>query len=846
MRNKRTLWTCSLLCLASILPSTILAKPRSQQQKMQAAATALEKGTLPGKMKAPGAPMKQLVANEEYTIYGYDHGGFAVIANDDLLPAVLGYSDTCYDEKTQNENFRWWLSAISEVAQAKVKAGKSASRVVRPSAANFPEAVPMLLTTKWGQEAPFNNLCPIATNGTGRCLTGCAATSTAQVLYHHKGPKHGMGSNTIYYPYGMTSGVAISVDFEKSIYDWSNMIDVYDAGYTPEEGDAVAMLMRDLGVAADMDYGSTAQGGSGALHENLARGLQRYYGLTDVQYLEREDYTTQGWMNIIYEQLSKDQPIVYGGFTRQREGHSFVIDGYDAEGLVHVNWGWCGDQDGYYEIAILDPLGYKFSEMQEAVINITPEPAISRVSGEVKVSTPGQLRSLVSEESFFSYDTLRVQGRINATDLRTLREMAGIDENGNRTHGQMRMLDLSDAQIVAGDDYYLIDKGQKLTITQDNSLPDKLFYGCSMEEIHFPATGIRHFGKGVWAYCNKLSTVHLTPGADADFTVEGSMVYDKDKTTLLAVIPLTREDLQVSDGVTTIADYAFAGCSMVRKIALGHDVKQIGKEAFGYCWSMEELKVRPKEIPQLGMDVFAGANTETCRLAVRAGSKTRYSSLAQWKDFSSIVEFGTTVKARNLSRLYGEENPELTFTINGTKVEGTPQLTCEADHTSGVGRYKIKISRGTITDEDTEFEDGYLIIKPAPLEVIAEDATRCEGEANPVFTIRYEGFRNDDNESAISEKPQATCSADFSSPEGVYEIVVEGGDADNYEFSYTNGKLTITPSTAIEGVSAETLFNGKAFDIFSLTGQLVRKNAQSLKGHPAGIYAVGGKKVVVR
>lgn len=110
--------------------------------------------------------MKQLVANEEYTIYGYDHGGFAVIANDDLLPAVLGYSDTCYDEKTQNENFRWWLSAISEVAQAKVKAGKSATRVARPSAANFPDAVPMLLTTKWGQEAPFNNLCPIATNGT--------------------------------------------------------------------------------------------------------------------------------------------------------------------------------------------------------------------------------------------------------------------------------------------------------------------------------------------------------------------------------------------------------------------------------------------------------------------------------------------------------------------------------------------------------------------------------------------------------------------------------------------------------------------------------------------------------
>ena len=77
----------------------------------------------------------------------------------------------------------------------------------------------------------------------------------------------------------------------------------------------------------------------------------------------------------------------------------------------------------------------------------------------------------------------------------------------------MRMLDLSDAQIVADDDYYLIDKGQKLTITQDNSLPDKLFYGCSMEEIHFPATGIRHFGKGVGPIATSfpLSTSPLPP-----------------------------------------------------------------------------------------------------------------------------------------------------------------------------------------------------------------------------------------------------------------------------------------------------------------------------------------------
>lgn len=834
------------MCLALLMPSALNAKPRTLQQKMQAATAAFSKGQLSKMMKAKKAPMKQLKAADDYTVFGYDNGGFAIIANDDLVPAVLGYSESSFDDKAGNESFKWWLSAVSEVVKKNVEEGKTIARTTKPTDGNFPEAVHMLLTTKWGQEAPFNNLCPIATDGSGKCLTGCAATATAQVFYYHKGPKNGMGSHTIYYPYGMTSGVAISVDFEKSIYDWTNMIDVYDKGYSTQEADAVAMLMRDLGVAADMEYGSAAQGGSGALHETLARGLQRYYGLTDVKYLEREDYTEQEWMNVVYDQLSRNLPIVYGGFTKQREGHSFVLDGYDAEGLVHVNWGWNGDQNGYYDIAILDPVGYKFTQMQEAVINIEPTPAISRISGEVSVTKPGTLRSLLKEESFFHYEGLKVNGDINATDIRTIREMAGVDENGGRTRGRLQKLDLSNTNILAGSDYYLIDKGNKLTIKTDNTLPDKLFYGCSMEEISFPSAGIHNFGKGVWAYCNKLSHVSLTPAADANFKVDGNMVYNTDRTTLLAVTPLVREDISIPDGVKTIDDYALAGCSMVRKIAIGNDVKNIGREAFGYCWSMEELKVRPKDIPQLGTDVFAAANTQTCKLTVRAGSKARYASLAQWKDFTNIVEFGVTVKARNLSRIYGDDNPELTYTVIGAELEGKPELTCEADKTSDAGRYKIKIGRGTIQDEDVEFEDGYLIVKRAPLEVIVEDATRGKGESNPEFTLRYEGFRNGDTESVFNEKPQTMCVADENSPEGEYEIVVEGGDADNYDFSYTNGKLTVTGATGITAVEADAMLNGKPCDIYSPTGQLVRKQAHSLNGLPSGVYVVKGKKILVK
>ncbi len=845
--RKMTIKTAlATVCLAMFLPGTLSAKLRTSQQMMQAARQALCGDRHDAKAQAMAKAIRQIEAADAYTVYGNAAGGFAVIANDDLIPAVLGYSDQPYDGSLKNDNFRWWLEAVGDAVAAKVKAGKAIARTTKPDIAKYPEAVTPLMTTTWGQDAPYNNLCPIATDGTGRCLTGCAATSTAQVLYYHKGPKSGMGQRTIYYPSGQTTGVAISVDFEKEVYDWNNMIDVYSNGYTTAEGDAVALLMRDLGVAADMSYGSDAQGGSGALHETLATGLQRYYGLTDVRYLEREDYTEQAWMDIIYGQISQKMPIVYGGFTKSKEGHSFVFDGYDKDGLVHVNWGWDGSHNGYYDVAILDPpAGYVFSQMQEMIININPEPAVSRISGEVTVTEPGTLAALLDSDNFYNYETLKVNGSVNAADIRTIREMAGVDADGNRTHGQLSKLDLGQATIVAGPDYYITDKGKNLTITTDNTLPDKLFYGSKMEEIVFPEAGVSSVGTGVWAYCNKLHTVKLTATADADFAVDGPLVYDKAKTRLIAAVPLTRDDITVPKGVTAIGDYAFAGCTMTRAITLGDDVKSVGKEAFGYCWSLEQLKVRAKDVPQLtGTGVFAGASTESCKLAVRAGMKTRYSSLAQWKDFANIVEFGTTVKVRNASREYGDDNPQFAFTISGDKVEGTPVMACEATKASPVGRYKVTISRGTIEGDDVEFEDGYLVIKTAPLEVTAVDQKRVVGAANPVFTLRYEGFKNGEDESVLNEKPTATCVADELSPVGTYDIVVEGGDADNYDLTLNNGTLTVTDaSAAISGVSDDSA--AAPSDVYNVSGQLVRSHAKSLDGLAPGVYVVKGKKVVV-
>lgn len=138
------------MCLALLMPSALNAKPRTLQQKMQAATAAFSKGQLSKMMKAKKAPMKQLKAADDYTVFGYDNGGFAIIANDDLVPAILGYSESSFDDKAGNESFKWWLSAVSEVVKKNVEEGKTIARTTKPTDGNFPEAVPMLLTTQWG------------------------------------------------------------------------------------------------------------------------------------------------------------------------------------------------------------------------------------------------------------------------------------------------------------------------------------------------------------------------------------------------------------------------------------------------------------------------------------------------------------------------------------------------------------------------------------------------------------------------------------------------------------------------------------------------------------------------
>ena len=150
------------------------------------------------------------------------------------------------------------------------------------------------------------------------------------------------------------------------------------------------------------------------------------------------------------------------------------------------------------------------------------------------------------------------------------------------------------------------------------------------------------------------------------------------------------------------------------------------------------------------------------------------------------------ITAKSFTREYGEENPTFEYDVKGGEIEGMPEISCEATKTSPVGTYPIVLKKGTVTNYNDSYVNGTLTITKAPLIITAQSYTIKQGEALPNFEVNYSGFKNNESASVLTKKATATCAATSWSDVGTYEITVSGAKADNYDFSYVKGTLTIT------------------------------------------------------
>ena len=476
---------------------------------------------------------------------------------------------------------------------------------------------------------------------------------------------------------------------------------------------------------------------------------------------------------------------------------------------------------------------------------------------ELNVTTngAGTLQQQIPTEKQYLVSRLTVSGNINSTDLKYLRRLAGRDEKGRSTRGQLAYVDLTGATIQAGGEPFIIDGTTQLT-TRDNELPERAFYDCEgLKTIKLPGS-IKAVGNGAFAMCLALEELTMPESGD-NFVRDGDFILSKDRKAVVQVLPSATGRLDIPKGVTRINDYALAGCSKLTRLSVPSTLESMGTRALYFDFGLVELRSYTKNVPTLGANVFDEINLSRCKLYVPGGSKAKYKVAPQWKDFigsyklgwsttityDNIIEFGTTLTARNAIREYGDENPTFGYKIEGDAPVGVPELTCAATQQSPVGTYDIVISRGTVGDELVEFVNGKLTILPAPLTVKAEDCTRPYGEDNPEFKLAYEGFKNNEDETVFIVKPAATTTATKWSAPGTYDITPGGGEATNYEMEYVDGKLTVTATDAI--ISA-IVAGGEAFDVYSADGQLVARSVKSFANLKPGTYVVKGMKVTIR
>ena len=194
-----------------------------------------------------------------------------------------------------------------------------------------------------------------------------------------------------------------------------------------------------------------------------------------------------------------------------------------------------------------------------------------------------------------------------------------------------------------------------------------------------------------------------------------------------------------------------------------------------------------------------------------------------------------TVTVEAASRQYGRSNPKFTYTVSGAPVTGEPELTSAAELTTPVGDYVIEAATGTVISRGVKFVNGTLTIVKAPVTVTAQSYTRAYGEENPTFEAKYSTLRNREKiDEVLTAQPVFECDATAQSYAGEYEIRVSGCEADNYEFTYVSGKLTIQGGPdAIRDID-----NGKSSDdnMYDIAGRKVNRTQN-------GVYIRNGKKV---
>ncbi|MGM9733107.1 MAG: C10 family peptidase [Prevotella sp.] len=308
-----------------------------------------------------------------YYVFNNEGGnGFTIVSGDDLMPEIVGYSDRgSFSEDNMPGNVKSFLHAYEQTLDNVAEGDYSAIQIVDELKARragntdvYTVGDILLGEMTWGQDGPYNLMCPVFIDERGfeyKCVTGCCATAVSQIMRYHKWPKEltvDIPDYTTEYFGEEYQWEGVKVEPEGHPYDWDNILERYlhsegKPTYSDIQATAVAQLLSDVGRAVKMEYHTSF---SGTWEDYPLWAMPKYFDYDPdlIQMIYRCDVSLSQWIEVLKRDIDEKRPICMSGSSAVG-GHQFVCDGYDNNGLFHINWGWDGFCNGFFDITILNP-----------------------------------------------------------------------------------------------------------------------------------------------------------------------------------------------------------------------------------------------------------------------------------------------------------------------------------------------------------------------------------------------------------------------------------------------------------------------------------------------------------